>query len=105
MLRSRRLFDFPALYTLFDKNVITKIEAEDDAEAASYGQLVVAAVGVRPHVRLDEIVEVHEPIASFVDQHLCMVEGKPWMRALIKTPNLVFLPHRRKRCVELVPYH
>ena len=42
---------------------------------------------------LDEIEEVHELIASFVDLHLCMVEEKPWMRALIKTPNLIFLPH------------
>ena len=94
MPRSRRSFDLPALYPLCDKNVLTEIEAEDDAEAASYRRLVVAEVGVRPHVRLDEIEKVHEPIASFADQHLCMVEEKPWMRALIKTPNLVFLPHR-----------
>ena len=53
---------------------------------------MVAEVGVRPHVRLDEIEESHELIASLVDRHLCMVEGKPWM--FIETPNLVFLPHR-----------
>ena len=77
--------------------VDTEIEAEDDAEAASYRRLVVAKVGVGPHVWLHHIEELHELIAIFVYRHLCMVEGKPWMRAFIKTPNLVFLPHRRKR--------
>ena len=85
MPRSRRSFDLPSLYPLCDKNVLTEIEAEDDAEAASNCKLVVAEVcvvaevRVRSHARLDEIEEVHEPIASLVDRHLCMVEGKPWM--------------------------
>ena len=57
MPRSGRSFDPPALYPLFDKNVNTEIEAEDDAKAASYRRLVVAGVGERPHVRLDEIEE------------------------------------------------
>ena len=79
MPRSRRLFDLPAMYPLFDKNIFNEIEVEDDPEAASNCRLVVAAVRVRSHVRLDEIEKVHEPIASFVGRHLCMVEGKPWM--------------------------
>ena len=79
MPRSRRSFDLPALYPLFDKNVFTEIEAEDNAEAASHCRLVVAEVRVRSHARLDEIEEVHEPIASLVDLHVCMVEGKPQM--------------------------
>ena len=79
MPRSRRSFDLPALYPLCDKNVLTEIEAKGDAEAASNCRLVVAEVRVRLHVGLDEIEEVHEPIASLVDRHLCMVEGKPWM--------------------------
>ena len=90
----RRSFDLPAIHPLSDKNIFMEIEAIDDAEAASNCRLVVAEVRVRPHVEPDEIEKVHELIASFVDRHLCMVEGKPWMRALIKTPNLVFLPHR-----------
>ena len=94
MPRSRRSFDLLVLYPLFDKNVCTEIEAKDDAEAASDCRLVVVEVRVRSHAWRDEIEKVHEPIASLVDRHLCMVEGKPWMRALIKTPNLVFLPHR-----------
>ena len=92
MLRSRRLFDLPALYPLFDKNIFTEIEAEDHAESTSNCRLVVAEVRVQSHVRLDETEKVHELIASLVDRHLCMVEGKPWM--FIETPNLVFLPHR-----------
>ena len=79
MPRSRRSFDLPALHPLCDKNVLTEIEAEDDAEAASNCRLVVAKVRVRSHARIDEIEKVHEPIAGLVDRHLCMVEGKPWM--------------------------
>ena len=79
MPRSRRLFDLLAIYPLFDKNIFTKIEAKDDAEAASNCRLVVAEVRVQLHVRLDEIEKVHELIASLVDRHLCMVKGKPWM--------------------------
>ena len=58
----------PFIYRLI-KNVITKIEAEDDVEAASYRQLVVAEVGVRLHVQFDEIKEFHDLIASLVDRH------------------------------------
>ena len=67
MPRRRRSFDLPAFYPLWDRNVITEIDAEDDAETASYHRLVVAKVGVRLHVRLDEIKECHELIASLVD--------------------------------------
>ena len=73
---------------------MTKIEAEDDAEAATYRRCVVAEVRVRPALQLDEIEEVHELIASLVDRHLCMVKGKPWMQALLQTPLLVLLPMR-----------
>ena len=57
--RPSRSFDLPALYPSFDKNVITEIEAEDNAEAASYRRLVVAKDGVRLHARCDEIKEFH----------------------------------------------
>ena len=67
MPRSRRSFDLPALYPLFDKNIFTEIEAEDDAEAPSNCRLVVAEVRVRSHVCLDEIEKVHELITSLVD--------------------------------------
>ena len=105
MPRSRRSFNPPALYPLFDENVDTKSAGEDDVEAANYRRLVVAEVGVRPHVWLDEIEELHEPTASLVNRHLCMVEGKLWMRALIKTPNLVLVPHTQKRFFGALPYH
>ena len=67
MLMLRRSFNLPATHPLFGKNVSTKIEAKDDAEAASYHRLVVAEVRVRPHVGLDKIEELHELIASFVN--------------------------------------
>ena len=86
MPRSKRSFDLPALYPLFDKNVLTEIEAKDNAEAASNCRLVVAEVRVRSHVRLDEIEKVHEPIVSLVDRHLRMAEGKP-------------SPHRHQTCI------
>ena len=40
MSRPRRSFDPVAFYPLFDKNIITKIEAEGDAKAASDRRLV-----------------------------------------------------------------
>ena len=67
MLRLWRSFNLPALYPLCDKNILTEIEAEDDAETAGNCRLVVAEVQVRSQTQLNEIEEVHEPIASLVN--------------------------------------
>ena len=93
----RRSFDLLAFYPPFDKNVNTEIEAEDDAEAASYRRLVVAKVGVRSHVRLDEIEELHELIASFADRQCAWSKESHECEPSSRHQTLYFLPHRQTR--------
>ena len=53
MPRSMGEFGFPAFYPVFDKNMWTELEAEDDTEALGHCRLVAAEVEVRLHRRLD----------------------------------------------------
>ena len=86
MPRTRRSFDLPAFYPLFDRKFVTEIEAEGDTKAACHRRLVVVEVALQPRVRLDEVKERHELIASLVDRHLCMVEGTDASPPLNTTP-------------------
>lgn len=90
MLKTRKSFDLPAFYPLLDQNIVTKIKAEGDAEAAYYCWLVVAEVGVQLHVWLDEVEEQHGPITVLIDQHLCKVEESQGCKPASEHKNLKF---------------